>query len=90
MSCSPTSTPPEKGIPMPSYSKFSILKPREVKAVRSVSNWSTVTDGALRKASFTLLSLKSSICSRVTTVMACGVSLSVRPRRVVLETGLPR
>ncbi|MNE98091.1 hypothetical protein D3C80_1965590 [compost metagenome] len=74
---------------MPSYSKLSMVKPREVKAVRSVSNCSTVTVGALRKASFTLLSLKSSSCSRVTVDTACGVSRLLKPRRVVLEAGLP-
>ncbi|MNO89240.1 hypothetical protein D3C76_807180 [compost metagenome] len=54
-----------------------MAKPRAENSVRSLSYFWVVIPGVLRSASATLVTPRSSICWRVTTVTDCGVSRMV-------------
>src|SRR5690606_18243372 len=79
------------GMPTPSIWVLRMSKPRALKVVRLVSHSSTCTPVARRSASLTLLAPNRRICSLLTTLIDCGVSLIARSRLVApLLTRLAR
>ena len=74
----PVTMPQSLGRPTPSICVLAMSKPRAVNVVRLVSHSSTMMPVLRRSASLRLLVPKSRICSVVTMLMDCGVSLMSR------------